>query len=357
MTANVYLTPVYTSTRATALDAGLPLGGGPVYFNGCEVARREAGGSVPAAREILSILDLVRVEGAPAWLHRLSHPRPAWDGLTFEAPRLMGVLNITPDSFSDGGERLDPARAIDDGLAQWAAGASILDVGGESTRPGAEPVPVDDELRRVLPVVQGLAEAGCRVSIDTRNARTMREALAAGARIVNDVTALTGDPDSLATVAETGAHVVLMHMQGEPQTMQQAPTYGDAALDVYDALAARVAACEAAGIPADRIAVDPGLGFGKSVRHNMEILHRLALYQALGTPVLLGMSRKSSIAKLSDSEPPQARLPGSLAAALAGVQRGAQILRVHDVAATRQALAVWRAADGLDLPEDAAPPA
>ena len=347
MSEDVYLTPMAPSARHTALDSGLPLGGGPLSFNTCEVARREHGAQVPAAREVLGILDLVRVDGAPDWLRRLSTPRPALDGLAFTEPRLMGVLNVTPDSFSDGGAYGDSAAAIDHGLALWQAGATILDVGGESTRPGAEPVPVETELHRVLPVVEGLAAQGCRVSIDTRNARTLREAVAAGARIVNDVTALAGDPDSLAAVAETGACAILMHMQGEPQTMQQAPHYADAALDVYDALAARLEACVAAGIPSSRLAVDPGIGFGKSVRHNMEILHRLGLYQGLGVPVVFGMSRKSSIAKVSRDEPAAARLPGSLAAALLAAQRGAQILRVHDVAETAQALAVWRAAEQL----------
>jgi len=347
MPDDVYLAPMATSARHAGLDSSLPLGGGPLVFNICEVARREHGAQVPAAREVLAILDLVRVDGAPDWLRRLSAPRPPLAELSFEAPRLMGVLNVTPDSFSDGGAHADATAAIAHGLTLWQAGADIIDVGGESTRPGAEPVPVEEELRRVLPVVEGLAAQGCRVSIDTRNARTLREAVAAGAGIVNDVTALTGDPDSLAAVAETGACAILMHMQGEPQTMQQAPHYADAALDVYDALAARLAACEVAGIPRTRLAVDPGIGFGKSVRHNMEILHRLGLYQGLGVPVVFGMSRKSSIAKVSRDEPAEARLPGSLAAALLAAQRGAQILRVHDVAETRQALAVWHAAEQL----------
>ena len=351
MTKQTYLNPVWLTGRYAAADSGLPLAGGSLFFSGCEVARREANKSAEIARDVLAIPDLVGIEGAPAKLQTLSAPRPPFAGLTFERPRIMGVLNVTPDSFSDGGDRVDPALAIADGQAMWDAGAAILDVGGESTRPGAGTVPVDAELRRVLPVVQGLAEAGYRVSIDTRNARTMREAVAAGAQIVNDVTGLTGDRESLHTAAALGVPVILMHMQGTPQTMQQNPVYADPALDVYDQLAQRVAVCEAAGIPRERIAVDPGFGFGKNVHHNMAILNRLGLYQGLGVPVLLGLSRKSTLAKLSQGEAPKDRLPGSLAGALAGVQRGVQLLRVHDAAATAQALAVAWAAETLDIPE------
>ncbi|RMD65096.1 MAG: dihydropteroate synthase, partial [Alphaproteobacteria bacterium] len=279
---------------------------------------------------------------AKALMTHLGAARPPFAGLTLDRPRLMAIINVTPDSFSDGGDRFDPDRAIADGLAMREAGADILDVGGESTRPGAAPVAPEEELRRTIPVVRALAEAGALVSIDTRRARVMAAAIEAGARIVNDVTALAGDPDSLRVVAESGVSVVLMHMQGEPRTMQADPTYADAALDVYDALAARVAACREAGIEPARIAVDPGIGFGKTVAHNLEILRALALYHGLGCALLLGVSRKSFIARLAYDEPPKQRFPGSLAAALAGLARGVQILRVHDVAWTRQALAVWQ---------------
>jgi dihydropteroate synthase len=204
-------------------------------------------------------------------------------------------------------------------------------------------VPVEEELRRVIPVIESLAQEGVRVSIDTRRARVMREASQAGASIINDITGLTGDPESLKAAAATGRPVVLMHIQGDPRTMQQNPTYEDPALDVYDWLAGRVEACEAAGIPRSRIAVDPGIGFGKNLEHNLLILEQLALFHGLGCPILLGVSRKSFIGRLSRGEAPKERMPGSLAAAIAGLQRGVQILRVHDVAETRQAVAVWRA--------------
>lgn len=255
----------------------------------------------------------------------------------------MGIVNVTPDSFSDGGLYFNAARAIAHGRELVEAGADVLDIGGESTRPGAAPVTVEEELRRVVPVVRALAERGAVVSIDTRHAAVMRGALAAGARIVNDVTALTGDPDSLATVAASEAEVVLMHMQGEPQTMQADPHYVDAPLDVYDYLAGRIAACEAAGIARARIAVDPGIGFGKNDAHNVAILGSLGLYHGLGCAVLLGVSRKSFVGRLSAGEPPKGRLPGSLAAALGGLDQGVQMLRVHDVAETAQARAIWHA--------------
>lgn len=353
MTTRLYLNPVAVTGRHCALESALPLGGGPLSFAACEIARRNDRRPDKVDRETLPIQELLALDGAPDWLRALSAPRSDLAGLTLDGPRIMGVINVTPDSFSDGGERPDAATAIADGRAMWDAGASILDVGGESTRPGAEPVPVDDELRRVLPVVQGLREAGCRVAVDTRNARTMREAVAAGAHIINDVTGLSWDAEAMAAVAELGVPVVLMHMQGTPQTMQQNPRYADVALDIFDALAARVAACETAGIPRERIAVDPGFGFGKTPAHNMALVNRLALFQGLGCPVLLGLSRKSTLAKLSRGEPPGERLPGSIAGAVAGAQRGAQLLRVHDVAETAQALAVWHAAETLAIAESA----
>jgi dihydropteroate synthase len=258
----------------------------------------------------------------------------------------MGVVNVTPDSFSDGGETVVAAAAVERGRRLVEDGADIIDVGGESTRPGATPVSVADELARVLPVVRELAAAGVLVSIDTRRAEVMETAIAAGARIVNDITALTGDPRALDVVAEAGVGVVLMHMQGEPRTMQLAPSYQDPARDVCRWLADRVAACEAAGIVRNRIAVDPGIGFGKTVAHNAAILARLGLYRDLGVAVVVGVSRKSFIARLSRDEQPHRRLPGSIAAALAAVERGSHIVRVHDVAETCQALAVWQAIVG-----------
>lgn len=258
----------------------------------------------------------------------------------------MGVVNVTPDSFSDGGETINRDAAVARGLAMAAAGAAFVDVGGESTRPGADPVSVDEELRRIVPVVGALAAAGVLVSIDTRRPEVMAGALDAGARIVNDVTALGRDPRALPLVAARGASVVLMHMQGEPGTMQLDPRYDDAAGEVRAWLGARLNACLAAGIGLARIAVDPGIGFGKTLEHNLRILSRLDLYRTLGCALLIGVSRKSFIGRLSANEPPQDRLPGSLAAALFAVAQGARIVRVHDVEATQQALCVWQAIAG-----------
>ena len=268
---------------------------------------------------------------------------PSFAGLSLDKPRLFGVINVTPDSFSDGGEALALSEALKRGRAMLDDGADILDVGGESTRPGAEPVSAEEERARVVPVVKGLSEMGALVSIDTRRAEVMAAAIDAGAGIVNDVTALTGDQDSLGLVADRGVAVVLMHMQGEPGSMQENPQYENAAEDVFGTLKARFEACEEAGILRHRIAVDPGIGFGKTVDHNLEILNRLDIYRGLGLPVLLGVSRKSFIAKLSRGEAPKDRVPGSLAAVLSACAQGVRMFRVHDVAETRQALAVAQA--------------
>jgi dihydropteroate synthase len=272
----------------------------------------------------------------------VSAPR-SFAGLALDRTLVMGVVNVTPDSFSDGGDHFDTDKAIEHGLRLQAEGADILDIGGESMRPGAVPISIEEEVRRIAPVVAKLAASGAIVSIDTRHAAVMRAAVRQGARIVNDVTALTGDPDSLKAVAESGVGVILMHMQGEPQTMQAAPRYRDAPSEIFGYLAERVAACRAAEIPPERIAVDPGIGFGKTVRHNLEIIARLDRLHALGVAVAIGVSRKAFIGALSRHEAPKDRVAGSLAAALAAVTRGADIVRVHDVAATVQALAVWRA--------------
>ncbi|MEE8536155.1 MAG: dihydropteroate synthase [Kiloniellales bacterium] len=338
---------------AVEAAGGLSLAGGPLGFTACECVVRDH--AVQLTRQVVPVSEI------PDWatqfgpdaaaeavdlLQRLSAPRGSFAGLELTRPRVMGVINVTPDSFSDGGERFDGAKAIADGFALWEAGAEILDVGGESTRPGAEPIDRDEELRRVVPVVRGLADRGALVSIDTRHARVMEQAISAGAKIVNDVTALAGDPRSLMLAARAEVSVILMHMQGQPQSMQCAPIYDDAPLDVYDHLGRRIAACAAAGIALDRIAVDPGIGFGKTVDHNLQILDQMALYQGFGCAVALGVSRKSFIGRLSRGEPPKARIPGSIAAALTGLERGVQIIRAHDVAETVQALAVWQAVNG-----------
>jgi dihydropteroate synthase len=261
----------------------------------------------------------------------------------------MGIVNVTPDSFADGGASFTPDAAIARGFALYAEGADIIDIGGESTRPGSQPVPVDEELARVIPVVKALAAAGLLVSIDTRRARVMAAAIDAGARIVNDVTALTGDAEAMPLVVRTGVSAVLMHMQGDPRTMQDNPTYRDAVEEVHDWLAERVAVCEAAGIGRERLAVDPGIGFGKKLEHNVAILANLHVYRNFGCALLIGVSRKSFILRLGGGDSPRDRLPGSLAAGLAAVAAGAHVLRVHDVAATRQALRVVRALSAAEV--------
>ncbi len=338
---------------AAAAGLAWPLAGGPFAFSLLEVlARPPSGPPIAAVATPAALTAWAAARGAPcrlrvaALLDTLSAPRPPWAGLTLDRPRLMGIVNVTPDSFFDGGAHRDPDRAIGFGLALKAAGADIIDVGGESTRPGAAPVAPADEIRRIEPVVRALATAGAVVSIDTRHPEVMIAAVAAGARIVNDVTALTGDPASLAAAVTTGAAVALMHMQGEPQTMQDNPTYTLASLDILEYLAGRIDACVAAGIPRDRIVVDPGIGFGKRVPHNLEILARLGLFHGLGCGILLGVSRKGFISTVSGPAALAERLPGSLAAGLVGLGQGVQILRVHDVAETRQAVRTWVAASG-----------
>jgi len=254
-------------------------------------------------------------------------------------PKLMGVVNVTPDSFSDGGLYLDPERAIAHGEELARAGAAILDVGGESTRPGAEEVPAAEELRRVEPVVAGLASGDAAISIDTSKATVAAAALDAGAGIVNDVTALRGDPGMAALCADRDATVVLMHMAGSPRTMQANPVYDDVVADVKAFLAARVEAAMAAGVGERRIWLDPGIGFGKTAAHNMELLRRLAELRELGRPLVIGTSRKSFIGKVDGSDA-SARLGGTIASSVLAAAEGAEVLRVHDVAEVGQAMAV-----------------
>ncbi|MBM3367099.1 MAG: dihydropteroate synthase [Betaproteobacteria bacterium] len=253
----------------------------------------------------------------------------------------MGVLNVTPDSFSDGGRFLGREWAIAHGRQLVADGADVLDVGGESSRPGATPVGEDEELGRVLPVLEALRDLPVPLSVDTRRPRMMRAALAAGASMINDIEALEA-PGALEAVAASSCAVCLMHKKGDPATMQQDPSYDDVVAEVKAYLAGRIAACEAAGIARERIFADPGFGFGKSVEHNLALLRRLAEFTELGVPIASGWSRKSTLGAIT-GRPAGERLAGSLAAALLSVQAGATILRVHDVKETRDALAVWLA--------------
>ena len=350
--ADLYLRPA--ALTAPGPDA-LPLAGGAVAFGAVEVIAARYGDRIrhvtlaaEVAAAALTALPDPLAARAHAQFERLIAPRPAMPlpgldrSLSFARPLLMGVLNVTPDSFSDGGRHAMPDQAVAHAEAMIEAGADIIDIGGESTRPGASPVWEGEERDRVLPVIERLAGCGAALSIDSRNASVMEAALRAGAHMLNDVSALAHDPRSLAVAAAASGPVVLMHSRGEPATMQQDPTYDDVLLDVFDALAGRIAACEAAGIDRARLIVDPGIGFAKSLRHNLDLIDGLSLFHSLGCPLLLGVSRKTFIGALSRGEPPDGRLAGSLAAALAGLDRGGQVLRVHDVAETRQAVAVWQ---------------
>lgn len=310
-----------------AAGLALPLAGGPAAF---ALARLADGAIVPAAT-------------LPAAVQaRLCSARPPWAGLAGPGPWVMGILNVTPDSFSDGGRHSDPAVAIAAGLAMRADGADLVDVGGESTRPGAAPVAPAQEQARILPVIRALAEAGVVVSVDTRHAATMAAALAAGARIVNDVSALAHDPAAAGIAAASGAAVVLMHMRGTPQTMAAHARYAHVAAEVTRELEAAVARAEAVGIARAAIAVDPGIGFAKENPASIELLDRLAMLHNLGCHILAGVSRKRFVGALSGEAVAAKRGAGSIAAGLAALDRGATILRVHDVAATVQAVRVWR---------------
>ena len=265
----------------------------------------------------------------------------SWAGLPPE-PLVMGVLNVTPDSFSDGGRDRTPAESVARGLAMIEAGAAIIDIGGETTRPGASEVSVQAELDRVLPVLEGLRGRGAKISVDTRHAAVMRAVLAAGADIINDVSALTHDPEALGVLAAAGAPEVLMHMRGDPRTMDRHTDYRDVAVEVTRELAARIALARQAGLTLDAIAVDPGVGFAKTAAQSAELLRRLGLLTNLGVPIVLGASRKRFVGQLSGVADAASRLGGSVAAGLAGVARGARVIRAHDVAETVQALRLMR---------------
>jgi len=264
--------------------------------------------------------------------------------LDLSRPLIMGVINVTPDSFSDGGLHFDAGQAVAHARRLIEEGADLLDVGGESTRPGSAPVGLEEERRRVLPVLEALAACAVPVSVDTRKPELMREAVAAGAAMVNDVAALSA-AGALEAVASTPAAVCLMHMKGDPRTMQVAPAYGDVVAEVHAYLAGRVSAAEAAGIARDRLVVDPGFGFGKTAAHNLALLRSLRDLRSLGVAVMAGLSRKALLGKITGREVGD-RVHASVAAALAAVENGAHIVRVHEVAATRDALAVWNAVKG-----------
>jgi len=331
------------------------LAGGMQFFSQWEVIAVE--GEARTAQRLIPIdrmdaflaeLSNEQQDAARSVMARVTAPRPALELgsriVRLDQPQVMAILNITPDSFSGGSDHLDdPAGAAALAVDMAAAGASIIDIGGESTRPGAETVWEEDEKKRVLPVVERLKDSGVALSLDTRKAAVMEAGLAAGAHLVNDVSALLYDERALSVVVASGAPVVLMHYPGKPDDPHSHDAYHDPLIQIYDWLEERIAAVEAAGVPRSRIIADPGIGFGKGgVAANLAIINGLALFHGLGVPILLGASRKRIVGALSGEAPADQRLGGSIALALKGVEQGVQIVRVHDVAETVQAIRVWR---------------
>lgn len=328
---------------AIAAGAGLPLAGGLICWTMALVS--EDRGTSWTPRKVAA-LKASRDGDVAGWMTRLSEPRKPVAGLAMNACHVMGIVNTTPDSFSDGGVNADAGIAIENARAMARDGAVLLDVGGESTRPGSDPVDEPEEWRRIEPVVTALVVDGLKVSCDTRKAAIMQKVAHAGVAMINDVSALTYDPGALSAVAASDLPVCLMHAQGDPKTMQQNPEYDNVVLDVYDWLAQRIDTVVAAGIARDRIIADPGIGFGKSFAHNLELMAGLTLFHGLGVPVLLGASRKGFIGAVTGEKIAANRQAGSAVAALSGAMSGMQFVRVHDVTATRHALSMWRASTG-----------
>ncbi|MCD9148462.1 dihydropteroate synthase [Pseudophaeobacter flagellatus] len=317
----------------TRPEGALPLAGGALWFSEVELLSRDAPPRIVPAGLI------------PAEMrHRLSFRRAAIAGLDMTRPQIMGILNVTPDSFSDGGRSIGVAAGLSAAQRLISDGANILDIGGESTRPGAKFVPEAEEITRTAPVISAIrAVSSVPISIDTRKAQVAMEALDAGAQLINDVSGFTYDAALAPLAAQAGVSVCVMHAQGSPETMQDDPKYANVLLDVYDFLASQVDRLEATGVLRDQIVVDPGIGFGKTQAHNLALLKGLSLFHGLGCPILLGVSRKKFIGSIGKAPEADKRAPGSIALALAGVAEGVQLLRVHDVAETVQALHLWQA--------------
>ncbi len=345
MNQEVYLQPaalLYGPDASTAVATGQAgrLAGGSIGFTQIRLLRRGGDG----AREDVRGYADVKASGDTAILGALEEverARPALPGFAPEGVAVVGVVNVTPDSFSDGGQFGGTDDAIAHGKALVAEGAAVVDVGGESTRPGSDAVCQDEELARVLPVIEALVGAGAPVSIDTRKSEVMRRAAAAGACLINDVSALSFDPEAIAVARDLALPVILMHSRGDPKTMQEDPRYENVLLDVYDSLASRIAACVEGGIGRGSIVIDPGIGFGKTFQHNHALLRGLTVFHGLGVRILLGVSRKGFIGALSGEPVAGQRLGGSLSAAMAGIMQGVQMVRVHDVRETVHAVRTW----------------
>ncbi len=313
-------------------DDAQNLAGGWAWFDRIEVLTRDGSALIPAR------------DAPPEVLHRLTAPRAAIAGVPMDRPSVMGILNVTPDSFSDGGNHDAPDAALEHAHLMVAQGADLIDVGGESTRPGAEWVPDQLEIDRTAPVIARIrGDLRVPISVDTRKETVARAAVDAGADVVNDISGFTHDPALAGFCAARKQPVMVMHAQGDPQTMQDAPRYDNVLLEVYDFLEERVTHLESLGIPRGRIMVDPGIGFGKTLDHNLALLNRLSLFHALGCGILLGVSRKRFIGALGNAPEPKDRISGSVSVALHAVSNGVQMLRVHDVAETRSALNLWMA--------------
>ncbi len=314
-------------------EGAMPLAGSALWFTEVEILSRDAPPRIAPAG---LVPEPVR--------RRLTARRATIAGLDVTQPQIMGILNVTPDSFSDGGRHADVETACAAALQMVADGATIIDIGGESTRPGAAEVPEAEEILRTAPVIEAIrAQSQIPISIDTRKATVGLEALEAGANLVNDVSGFTVDPALAPLAAQASVPVCIMHAQGDPATMQEDPQYADVLLDVYDYLDAQIDRLEAIGVVREQIVIDPGIGFGKTLEHNLALLRNLSLFHGLGCPILLGVSRKGFIGKIGEEPQAAARAPGSIAVGLAALAQGVQFLRVHDVAETVQALRLWQA--------------
>lgn len=327
---STYFRPLINSS-ASRPDSALSVAGGQLWFDYVEKLSRDQTSEIIPAHMIPEI-----------WKERLCAPRPPIAGVAMTVPSIMGILNVTPDSFSDGGQYQSTDAAIAQGSALAQMGADFIDVGGESTRPGALEIPVEEEIYRIEPVIKALQGITSAISIDTRKAAVAEVALSAGAKLVNDVSGFQFDAKLLPLCAEKSVPVCVMHSQGLPETMQNNPSYDNIVLDVYDFLRLQIERLVNAGVPRSQIIADPGIGFGKTMRHNLALLQKISLFHGLGVAVLLGMSRKGFIGKITGEEDARNRVIGSVAAAMVGASQGVQIFRVHDVKETRQAFDVWQ---------------
>ena len=329
----IYYRPIVQSDVCRP-EATVPLVGGRLWCTRVEKIARGSAAVVVAVSDVPSDV-----------MANLSAPRARFCGVDMQRPSIMGILNATPDSFSDGGQHYAHADAVSGAQAMIEEGVDIIDIGGESTRPGADFISAEEEIRRTSPVIEALRAAGVNtpISIDTRKASVAKAAFGAGAQLFNDVTALTFDTDSLTTAAEVNASVCIMHASGDPKTMQDNPEYENVLLDVYDYLEERIETCVTAGIQREKIMIDPGIGFGKTQDHNLELLRGIALFHALGCPILLGVSRKRFIGTIGNAPNAADRAAGSIAVGLNALNQGVQMLRVHDIAETKQAIALWSA--------------